>query len=50
MHLELFLVGILTPCALVFGDFTFFSSEAPEVFFREDYVVYVNPCRVLVVV
>jgi hypothetical protein len=46
MHLELFWVRILIPCALVVGVLSFF----PAVFLREGYAGYVTSYRVLDVV
>jgi hypothetical protein len=49
MHLELFVVRILTPCVPFLGLWGFFSPEAPAIFLKEGYAGNVTPCRVLVV-
>jgi hypothetical protein len=50
LHLKLFLVRVLIPCAPVVGVLTFISPGAPAVFLREGCAGNVAPCRVLAVV
>jgi hypothetical protein len=43
MHLELFLLRVLIPCAPVIGVLRVFSPGAPAVFLREGYAGNITP-------